>query len=220
MQLGPNALFCGDLGILRNGIGDESVDLIYLDPLFNSNASYSAIFNGPANGRPPERIEAFGDAWRWNAEAKGAFDQVASVGSGHAGAAAMLCAMRFVLQESDMMAYLAMMAVRLLEMHRVLKAAALYLHCDPMASHYLKILLDAIFGPSGFRNEVIWKRLNPKSHVSCGRAGAAPVRRRVSGSGCRGSQSSGREVSRLVTRSLYSLCRASRITSRQVSSST
>jgi site-specific DNA-methyltransferase (adenine-specific) len=79
----------------------------------------------------------------------------------------MMRAMRSVLHESNMMAYLAMMAVRLIEMHRVLKATGtLYLHCDPTASHYLKILLDAIFGPASFRNEIIWKRSNPKSHVS------------------------------------------------------
>jgi DNA modification methylase len=168
MQPSRNVLFCGDnLNILRSEIGDESVDLIYLDPPFNSKASYSAIFAGPANGRPPTQIAAFEDAWRWDGRAEGAFDQVMSVGSGHAGAAAMLRAMRSVLQESDMMAYLAMMAVRLLEMNRVLKATGtLYLHCDPTASHYLKILLDAIFGPANYRNEIIWKRSNPKSHIS------------------------------------------------------
>jgi site-specific DNA-methyltransferase (adenine-specific) len=161
-----NVLFCGDnFDILRKQIGAESVDLIYLDPPFNSNASYSAIFDTPAAGEPAARVAAFDDAWRWDARAQDAFDQ--AVRSGSAGAAAMLHAMRSVLQDNDMMAYLAMMAVRLMEMHRVLKSTGtLYLHCDATASHYLKILLDAVFGTASYRNEIIWKRSNPKSHVS------------------------------------------------------
>jgi site-specific DNA-methyltransferase (adenine-specific) len=166
MQESRNVLFCGDnLDVLRKEIDAESVDLIYLDPPFNSNASYSAIFATPAGGEPAARIAAFDDAWRWDAQAQDAFDQV--VNSGNAGAPAMLRAMRSVLHESDMTAYLAMMSVRLMEMHRVLKpTATLYLHCDPTASHYLKILLDAIFGTAGYRNEIVWRRSNPKSHVS------------------------------------------------------
>ncbi len=171
MQLASQApsrsvLFCGDnLDILRHEIGDETVDLVYLDPPFNSNTAYSATFETPAGGgRPAARIAAFADAWRWDGQAERAFDRVA--GSGNA-AGAMLRAMRSVLRENDMMAYLAMMAVRLMEMHRVLKATGtLYLHCDATASHYLKILLDAVFGTANYRNEIIWKRSNPKSHVS------------------------------------------------------
>jgi site-specific DNA-methyltransferase (adenine-specific) len=161
-----NVLFCGDnLGVLRNHIDAESVDLMYLDPPFNSNASYSAIFDTPTGGQPAARIAAFDDAWRWDAQAQDAYDR--AVSSGNPGAAAMLGAMRPVLHENDMMAYLAMMAVPLMEMHRVLRpTGTLYLHCDPTASHYLKILLDAIFGPANYRNEIIWKRSNPKSHVS------------------------------------------------------
>jgi site-specific DNA-methyltransferase (adenine-specific) len=166
MQRSRNVLFCGDnLDVLCNHIDDESVDLIYLDPPFNSNASYSAVFDPPSDGQPASRIVAFDDAWRWDARAQDSFDQ--AVKSGNAGAAAMLRAMRSVLQDNDMMAYLAVMAVRLMEMRRVLKpTGTLYLHCDATASHYLKILLDAIFGPAGWRNEIIWKRSNPKSHVS------------------------------------------------------
>src|SRR5579871_3763095 len=163
MQPSRNVLFCGDnLDVLRKEIGAESVDLIYLDPPFNSNASYSAIFDRLAAGEPASRIEAFHDAWRWDAQAHDAFDQ--AVRSSSAGAAAMLRAMRSMLQDNDMMAYLAMMAMRLMEMHRVLKpTGTLYLHCDPTASHYLKILLDAVFGTASYRNEIIWKRSNPKS---------------------------------------------------------
>ncbi len=166
MQNSRNILFCGDnLEILRHAIGDETVDLIYLDPPFNSKASYSAVFETPDSGEPAARIAAFDDAWRWDAQAQDAFDL--AVRSGSAGASAMLRAMRCVLHENGMMAYLATMAVRLMEMRRVLKpAGTLYLHCDATASHYLKILLDAIFGPAGYRNEIIWKRSNPKSHVA------------------------------------------------------
>jgi site-specific DNA-methyltransferase (adenine-specific) len=166
MRDGLNILFFGDnLDVLRHQVGYQTVDLIYLDPPFNSNACYSAIFTGPANGQPPARIAAFDDAWHWNLQVQEAFDQVTT--SDNVGAAAMLRAMRSVLHENDMMAYLAMMAVRLMEMHRVLKpTGTLYLHCDATSSHYLKILLDAIFGPAGWRNEIIWKRSNPKSHVS------------------------------------------------------
>jgi site-specific DNA-methyltransferase (adenine-specific) len=165
MQNSRNVLFCGDnLDVLRSEIGAESVDLIYLDPPFNSNASYSASFDAPAGGGPASRVAAFDDAWRFDAQAQDAFDQ--AVTSGNAGAAALLCAMRGVLREA-MMAYLAMMTVRLMEMHRVLKTTGtLYLHCDATAGHYLKILMDTIFGPANFRNEIVWKRSNPKSHVA------------------------------------------------------
>jgi site-specific DNA-methyltransferase (adenine-specific) len=163
MQDIRNILFCGDnLDVLRGEIGRESVDLIYLDPPFNSNAAYSAVVNTPADGRPASRIAAFDDSWLWDAQAQAAFDQAGSSGAG-----AMLRAMRSLLGESGMTAYLAMMAVRLVEVHRVLKATGtVYLHCDPTASHYLKILMDAVFGPAGFRNEIVWKRSNPKSHVA------------------------------------------------------
>jgi len=97
------------------------------------------------------------DSWHWNPAAELAFDEV--IKSGKSDAAEMLRAMRSFLKENDMMAYLAMMTVRLLELHRVLKpTGSLYLHCDPTASHYLKILLDAVFGPQRFRNEIVWKR--------------------------------------------------------------
>lgn len=165
MQNGRNIVFCGDnLDVLRRHISEESVDLIYLDPPFNSNASYSANFT-PAGGEPPPRVEAFEDSWHWDARAQDAFAE--AVASSHASVAVMLRALRAVLRENDMMAYLAMMALRLMEMDRVLKrTGTLYLHCDPTASHYLKILLDAIFGTVGYRNELVWKRSNPKSHVS------------------------------------------------------
>jgi adenine specific DNA methylase Mod len=164
-----NQLYYGDnLQILRDHIKDESVDLIYLDPPFNSNSNYNVLFRSPAGEKSHAQIEAFEDTWHWTGEAEQAFDDV--MRSGNTDAAELLRAMRAFLKENDMMAYLAMMAVRLLELYRVLKSTgSLYLHCDPTASHYLKVLLDAIFGAECFQNEIIWKR----SHAhSDGRQGA------------------------------------------------
>ena len=153
-----NHLFYGDnLQVLRDSIKDASVDLIYLDPPFNSNASYNILFKGPAGGNSAAQIEAFDDTWHWNDSAEAAYADV--MRCGNAAASTMLRAMRSFLGDNDMMAYLAMMAVRLIELHRVLKpTGSLYLHCDPTASHYLKILLDAVFGATNFINEISWKR--------------------------------------------------------------
>jgi site-specific DNA-methyltransferase (adenine-specific) len=164
-----NKLFYGDnLDVLRQQIKDESVDLVYLDPPFNSNANYNLLFKSPSGEKSQAQIEAFEDTWHWNMHAAQAFDEVLT--GQNAEAASMLRAIHGFLGENDMMAYLAMMAVRLLELHRVLKpTGSLYLHCDPTASHYLKILLDAIFGKENFRNEIIWKRSS--AHNSAKRFG-------------------------------------------------
>lgn len=153
-----NHLYYGDnLTVLRDSIRDESVDLIYLDPPFNSNAGYNVLFRAPDGSGSAAQIEAFDDTWHWNDSAESAFADV--LRSGNGAAAEMLRAMRGFLGENDMMAYLAMMAARLIELHRVLKpTGSLYLHCDPTASHYLKILLDAVFGARNYRNEIVWKR--------------------------------------------------------------
>lgn len=154
----PNVLYYGDnLQVLRENIADESVNLIYLDPPFNSQATYNVLFRSPTGEQSEAQIEAFEDTWHWGPEAEDAFDQVMK--SGHTDTAEMLRALRSFLKENDMMAYLTMMAIRLLELHRVLKTTGtLYLHCDPKASHYLKILLDAVFGPRRYLNEIIWRR--------------------------------------------------------------
>lgn len=133
-----NHLYYGDnLAVLRDSIADESVDLIYLDPPFNSNASYNVLFKGPSGTESAAQIEAFDDTWHWTDAAEEAFGEVLRSGNGTA--AEMLRAMRSFLGENDMMAYLVMMAVRLIELHRVLKpTGSLYLHCDPTASHYLR----------------------------------------------------------------------------------
>jgi DNA modification methylase len=158
-----NKLFYGDnLTVLRGTMDDESVDLVYLDPPFNSQANYNVLFRSTAGEKSRAQIEAFEDTWHWGDEAELAFDGVMT--SGNSDAAEMLRAMRAFLKENDMMAYLAMMAVRLLELHRVLRqTGSLYLHCDPTASHYLKILLDGIFGKENFKNEIIWKRTSAHS---------------------------------------------------------
>jgi site-specific DNA-methyltransferase (adenine-specific) len=164
-----NTLFYGDnLHILREHIASESVDLIYLDPPFNSNANYNILFRSPAGDRSDAQIQAFEDTWHWNDKAEDAFDQVAR--SGNTRAFDLLNAMRGFLGENDMMAYLAMMAVRLIELHRVLKpTGSLYLHCDPTASHYLKLLLDGVFGAQNYLNEIIWRRTG--SHNNARRFG-------------------------------------------------
>jgi DNA modification methylase len=146
----------------------ESVDLIYLDPPFNSNATYNLIYRTKAGTRSQAQIEAFEDTWQWSIEAEAAFNTV--IHSHNTGAAELLRAMRGAVGDNNMMAYLAMMAVRLSELHRVLKqVGSLYLHCDPTASHYLKILLDGIFGPRRFRCEIVWKRSAAHNDTKQGR---------------------------------------------------
>ncbi len=154
-----NRLYYGDnLEVLRSkDFPDGFVDLIYLDPPFNSNANYNILFRSPGGEAAGSQIEAFEDSWHWNDSAEAAFHGVMT--SGNTDVAELLRAMRGFLKENDMMAYLAMMAVRLLELHRVLKpTGSLYLHCDPTASHYLKLLLDGVFGADHFKNEITWKR--------------------------------------------------------------
>lgn len=153
-----NRLYYGDnLDVLRDQIASESVDLVYLDPPFNSNANYNLLFKSPAGLSADSQIEAFEDTWHWNDKAEAAFHDVMTCGN--TDVAELLRAMRGFLKENDMMAYLAMMAVRLIELHRVLKpTGSLYLHCDPTASHYLKLLLDGVFGVPQFKSEIIWKR--------------------------------------------------------------
>jgi DNA modification methylase len=152
-----NVLYFGDnLGMLREHVGDETVDLVYLDPPFKSNQDYNVLFAEHSGEQSASQIRAFEDTWRWDLGAEAAYREVVE-GGGRV--SDTMRAMRTLLGESDMMAYLAMMAPRLLELRRVLKTTgSIYLHCDPTASHYLKLVLDAVFGPTGFRNEIIWRR--------------------------------------------------------------
>jgi site-specific DNA-methyltransferase (adenine-specific) len=160
-----NQLYFGDnLEILRQHIPVDSVDLIYLDPPFNSNATYNMLFKEPSGEQSAAQIAAFEDTWIWGPQSEVAFDE--AVMAGPPNLAELLKALRQVLGPSNMLAYLSMMAVRLVEMHRVLKpTGSLFLHCDPTASHYIKLVLDNIFSPKNFRNEIIWERSQPKGHA-------------------------------------------------------
>ena len=159
-----NLLYYGDnLDVLRRHVESESVDLVYLDPPFNSNASYNVLFAERDGTQAASQIKAFEDTWRWDEGAARAFEEV--VESGGRVSQAMQ-AFRTFLGDTDMLAYLAMMAPRLVELRRVLKASgSIWLHCDPTASHYLKMLMDAIFSPEHFRNEIAWQRSTAKSHA-------------------------------------------------------
>lgn len=159
-----NKLYFGDnLDILRDKIKDDFVDLIYLDPPFQSGRNYNQIFQakqGEAKGATAQ-ITAFEDTWQWGAEAENNYEGLLTGEINKAKAGQKLVdlmkALRGYLGEVPMMAYLSMMATRLLEMRRVLKdTGSIFLHCDPTASHYLKLLMDAIFGVDNFRNEIIW----------------------------------------------------------------
>lgn len=154
-----NALYCGDnLTVLREQIADESVDLAYLDPPFHPAAGHDLLLHAENLTKPRSAAGngSFQDSWHWNDQAARSYEDV--VRSHHVEAATMLKAMRAVLGQSDMMASLAMMAVRLIETRRVLKpSGSLYLHADPVAGHYLKILTDAVFGPRMFRTEIAWQ---------------------------------------------------------------
>lgn len=153
-----NRLYYGDnLAVLRESIAPQSVDLIYLDPPFNSARDYNILFASPKGGSSQAQITAFEDSWHWGEQAEREFGEI--VRCNNTDVSEMMQALRRFLGENDMMAYLTMMANRLLELHRVLKpTGSLYLHCDPTASHYLKILLDGVFGKDNFRSEIVWKR--------------------------------------------------------------
>ena len=162
--MAKNHLYFGDnLDILKKYIPDESVDLVYLDPPFNSNRNYSVIFNrhGEVDNDASAQIEAFEDTWKWTPVTESQFTQFVTEAPG--AVADALTAFRTMLGENDAMAYLTNMAPRLVELHRVLRTTgSIYLHCDPTMSHYLKVLMDGIFDVRNFRNEVIWERVAAK----------------------------------------------------------
>ena len=161
-----NKLYFGDnLPILREHVADESVDLVYLDPPFNSNATYNVLFREAAGELSSAQIKAFDDTWHWSIETEAAYEDIAT--SGPRGVADLLAAMRGFLGRNDVMAYLTMMAERIIELRRALKpGGSIYLHCDPTAGHYLRLLMDAAFGTLNFRSAVIWKRTSAHSDAS------------------------------------------------------
>ena len=158
-----NTLYYGDnLTILRDHIKSESIDLVYLDPPFNSNRSYNVLFKDESGHEADAQIIAFEDAWHWNTHTEHTYQELVTNTGGRV--ADMVSALRQFIGTNQMMAYLVMMAVRLVELRRVLKqTGSLYLHCDPTASHYLKVILETIFGPDHFVNEIIWKRTTTHS---------------------------------------------------------
>jgi len=153
-----NTLFYGDnLPILRDYIADESVDLIYLDPPFNSNRSYNVLFKDESGKDSESQITAFEDTWHWGNETEETYHFL--IRYAPAQVTTMISSLRKFIGANQMMAYLVMMTARLIELHRVLKSTgSIYLHCDPTASHYLKIVLDSVFGVDKFVNEIIWQR--------------------------------------------------------------
>ena len=148
-------LYFGDnLEILRKKIPDETFDLIYLDPPFNSNRNYNVLFKEGLQDSPAQ-VHAFEDSWHWAGDSKHTFDHLVTKSTGDI--SNLMQALEKMIGHNDMLAYLTMMTVRLIELHRVLKnTGSIYLHCDPTASHYLKVVMDAIFGKKNFRNEIIW----------------------------------------------------------------
>jgi len=158
-------LYYGDnINILRQHVKDETVDLIYLDPPFKSNQDYNVLFEEQNGTRSAAQIQAFSDTWQWDQAAARSYEETVEKGGDRVSKA--LQAFRQFLGDSDMLAYLSMMAPRLIEMRRVLKSTgSIYLHCDPTANHYLKMLMDAVFRPENFRNEIVWYYYN-KMHDS------------------------------------------------------
>lgn len=163
-----NTLFYGDnLPILREYIADESVDLIYLDPPFNSQRVYNVYLKDESGQEAESQIAAFKDTWYWDEAAEQTYYHLVTNAPDHV--SKMIAAMRDFLGTTSMTAYLVMMTARLVELRRVLKpTGSLYLHCDPTASHYLKILLDTVFNPGNLRAEIVWKRSSAHSDTKQG----------------------------------------------------
>jgi DNA modification methylase len=161
-----NTLFYGDnLDILRQYVADESIDLVYLDPPFNANRKFNVLFKDERGQSSEAQLQAFEDTWRWDDQAARTYQHLVTESS----IGELVGAIITLTKRGPMGAYLVMMAARLLELHRVLKpTGTLWLHCDPTASHYLKILLDRIFDPRRFLNEVTWKRSSAHSDTKQG----------------------------------------------------
>lgn len=165
----PNTLYFGDnLGVLQDYFDAECVDLVYLDPPFNSKRDFNLLFARDDRREAPAQITAFEDTWHWDTTAERHYRELVGEEPCPVKIPESLTIIIRSLCESltrnDMMAYIVMMSRRLVELRRVLRpTGSLYLHCDPTASHYLKVILDSVFGPQNFRNEVIWQRTNVHS---------------------------------------------------------
>lgn len=154
--MSENTLYYGDnLEILKNYINDNSIDLIYLDPPFNSKTDYNILYKEPTGEPSKAQITAFEDTWHWGEETEAMFQEI--IKTAPTNVIEMMQVFRKFLNLNDVMAYLTMMCIRLVHLRRVLKpTGSIFLHCDPTTSHYLKILMDAIFGKQNFKNEIIW----------------------------------------------------------------
>ena len=172
--MNTNILYYGDnLDILRKYIDDESIDLIYIDPPFNSKQAYNVIFSEPNGTSSQAQIRAFDDTWHWTEQTEQTYSEI--IDTAPPKIIECISSFRSFLGETDMMAYLVMMTPRLIELYRVLKpTGSFYLHIDPTASHYLKIALDQLFGVKNFRNEIVWcykererilQKWNPKHDI-------------------------------------------------------
>lgn len=163
--MGENILYYGDnLYILREYIDDESIDLIYLDPPFSSNRNYNILFREENGAASAAQVQAFTDSWHWNEASEEALGDI--IENAPPRLVELIRGFLSFLGRNQFTAYLVMMAPRLLELHRVLRSTgSLYLHCDPTASHYLKIIMDQIFDVGNFRNEITWKRTTAHSNV-------------------------------------------------------
>jgi len=172
-RLKTNVLYYGDnLEILRRHIPDNSIDLVYLDPPFNSKKDYNILFKENGGIESEAQIKAFTDTWHWTQAAENTYHDIVTNGPLKVGQ--LIGALHDAIGQNDVMAYLVMMTARLIELHRVLKpTGSLYLHCDPTASHYIKLVLDQIFEPANFvldqifepanfRNEIVWRRTSAK----------------------------------------------------------
>ena len=165
-ELKTNVLYFGDnLEILRKYIPDNCIDLVYLDPPFNSKKDYNILFKENGGVESEAQIKAFTDTWHWTQVAENTYHEIVTKGPIKVGK--LIGALHDSIGNNDVMAYLVMMTARLIELHRVLKpTGSLYLHCDPTASHYLKLVLDQIFGPANFRNEIVWCYTGPARAIS------------------------------------------------------
>ena len=163
--MAENVLYYGDnLEILRRYIKGETVDLVYLDPPFKSDQDYNILFAERNGSQAAAQIKAFEDTWHWDKVSAAAYQEI--VETGPTRVSQVMQAFRTFLGENDMMAYLSMMAPRLVELQRAIKqTGSIYLHCDPTASHYLKMLMDAVFGIRNFRSEIIWRRTNAHNKI-------------------------------------------------------
>ena len=175
--MAPGKLFYGDnLQMLREYVADESVDLVYLDPPFNSNQDYNVLFKERDLAQSEAQLKAFEDSWHWDQKTQATFESLTAPDAARRGIPPSVSVLidafyRALPQRSDMTAYLVMMAPRLVELRRILKpTGSVYLHCDPTAGAYLRLLMDAAFGPERFRNEIVWKRTS--GHSDAGRYGS------------------------------------------------